>query len=103
MSIDLTCEAGIPLNRVPDLPWIRGRGDRRLHAATVHYWCAKGIRGRRLEFVQRGGTRVTTEAALLRFFQGLTEDQLASPPSHKARIRNAPPNYIIAPNGKLPS
>jgi hypothetical protein len=49
-----------------------GPGGRRLHVATVHRWCTRGIRGTRLEFVQRGGTRVTTEAALVRFFSTLT-------------------------------
>jgi hypothetical protein len=75
MKIDLTQETAITLAQVPDLPWVRGRADGRLHVATVHCWCTRGIRGHKLEFVQRGGTRVTTEAALLRFFQGLTEDR----------------------------
>jgi hypothetical protein len=76
MSIDLLREPGIPLSEVPKLPWLRGRGGRRLHLATIHRWCSRGIRGTRLEFVQRGGTRVTTEAALLRFFAGLTGGRL---------------------------
>jgi hypothetical protein len=74
MSIDLTVEPPIPLADVPRLTWLRGRGGRRLHVATVHRWCTRGIRGARLEFVQRGGTRVTTEAALVRFFRTLTFD-----------------------------
>jgi hypothetical protein len=73
MSIDLTREAPIPLVEVPKLPWIpRRRGGRRLHVATVHRWCARGLHGTKLEYLQLGGTRVTTAAALMRFFTRLT-------------------------------
>jgi hypothetical protein len=79
MAINLTHETPIPLAAVPKLGWVRGRGGKRLHVATVHRWCSHGIRGVKLEFVQRGGTRVTTEAALLRFFAQLTQLQEVEP------------------------
>ena len=70
MCIDLTVETPIPLADVPKLGWIpRRRGGRRLHVSTVHRWCGAGLRGVRLECVQLGGTRVTTEAALQRFLR----------------------------------
>jgi Protein of unknown function (DUF1580) len=71
--IDLTLEQPLPLSDVPKLDWIPlRRGGRRLHVATVHRWCTRGIRGVKLAFVQLGGTRVTTIEALLRFFNALT-------------------------------
>jgi hypothetical protein len=72
MRIDLTRETPVPLADVPKLSWIpRRRGGRRLHLSSVHRWCSRGLRGRRLEFVQLGGTRVTTVEALFRFFDSL--------------------------------
>jgi len=84
MSIDLTRERPIPLADVPKLPWLNGRRGslgidggkrprRRLHISTLFRWCQRGIRGHRLEYVQMGGTKVTTEAALQRFFARLSE------------------------------
>jgi hypothetical protein len=88
MCIDLTREPGIPLSAVARLPWLGGRGGKRLHVATVHRWCTHGIRGVRLEFVQRGGTRVTTEAALQRFFARLrTASAEATGPNDQAASR----------------
>lgn len=79
MSINITHERLIPLSQVPELPWLQdlcqqktGKRHRRLHVATVFRWAAKGVRGHRLEYLQLGGTRVTTEAALLQFFDRLT-------------------------------
>jgi hypothetical protein len=73
MDIDLTRETAVALAEVPRLPWIpRRRGGRRLHIATVHRWCSAGVRGVQLEYVQVGGTRVTTVEALVRFFASLT-------------------------------
>jgi hypothetical protein len=76
MTIDLTREPAIRLADVPKLPWLpRRRRGRRLHVATVFRWCMIGIRGHRLEYVQLGGCRVTTEAALQRFFGCLTDTE----------------------------
>lgn len=60
---------------------------RRLHIATIHRWCTRGLRGRRLEYVQLGGTRVTTEAALQRFFASLTDgrEDLPEQPDQQQR------------------
>jgi len=72
MCIDLRKEQPIRLADVPKLNWILPRRNGRpLHIATIHRWCLRGIRGVRLEFVQFGGTRVTSEAALWRFFERL--------------------------------
>jgi hypothetical protein len=87
VGIDLTHEPGIPIREVPKLKWIpRRRRGRRLHVSTVHRWCDPGIRGIRLEFVRVGGTRVTSEAALQRFF---------------ARLANNPPPTQAAVSGPL--
>lgn len=63
----------VPLSQVPDLPWIpRRRRGRKLHAATVFRWCQKGVKGVKLECWQFAGTKVTTVAALHRFFDELS-------------------------------
>jgi Protein of unknown function (DUF1580) len=83
MSIDLTREPAIRFADVSKLPWLpqRRRGQR-LHVATVFRWAQRGIHGHRLEYVQLGGCKVTTEAALRRFFERLTH--------HAQADRNAP-------------
>ena len=91
MSIDLARERAIRLADVPRLSWLplRRRG-KRLHVATVFRWCQCGIRGHRLEYVQVGGCRVTSEAALQRFFAALTgaPPELSTQTGHdKARRR----------------
>lgn len=88
MSIDLSKEPAIPLADVPKLRWLpRRRGGRRLHVSTVFRWCLRGIRGVRLEYVQAGGIRVTTEAALLRFFERLTTSETEPTKSNEGRQR----------------
>jgi hypothetical protein len=80
VSIDLTNEHAIPFAVVPKLSWIRRlygqfagerTGSARPHLATIHRWATRGLRGVRLEFAQVGGTRVTSEEALQRFFDAL--------------------------------
>jgi len=77
--IDPTRETPIPLSKVPKLPWLRDL-HRRLHVATIYRWASRGLRGHRLESLQLGGTRVTSEAALLRFFESLTENNVNNRP-----------------------
>jgi hypothetical protein len=61
----------IPFRDVPRrLP--RGRGGKRLNISTVFRWASRGVLGIRLEFVQVGGTRMTSEAGFSRFFARLT-------------------------------
>jgi hypothetical protein len=72
MRIDLSRECPIPIQDVPKLAWVTGRRGKHVNLATIYRWCTRGIRGVRLEYLQCGGTRVTTAAALLRFFAALT-------------------------------
>jgi hypothetical protein len=69
----------IRLNDVPKLAWIppRRRGSR-LAIATVHRWCSKGRNGIRLRHVSAGGTRCTTEAWLMEFFEALAGAETAA-------------------------
>jgi hypothetical protein len=70
--IDPVLEALVPLAQVPRLKWLplRQHG-KRIHLSTVYRWHQRGLNGVRLEAVQCGGTRCTTEAALIRFFNAL--------------------------------
>ena len=51
------------------LPRRRGR---KAHISKLYRWATIGCRGVRLEYVQCGGTRCTSRAALARFFERLT-------------------------------
>ena len=85
--IDPTTEQLIRLADVPKLKWLpTRRGGKRLHLSTVYRWEQQGLRGVRLEIVQAGGTRCTTEAALLRFFDSLS-NVTADPSQWKPRRR----------------
>ena len=62
----------IPLGDVPRLAWLpHRRGGKRLHVFTLIRWAPNGPRGHRPEAIRAGGTLVTTEAALRRFFERL--------------------------------
>lgn len=69
--IDIAKETPVSFNQVAkEAP--RRRAGRKCHVSTVHRWATVGIRGHKLEFIQYGGTRVTSREALQRFFDRLT-------------------------------
>lgn len=70
----------IRLSDVPKLTWLplRRRG-KRLAVSSCYRWAQRGIRGVRLETIQFGGTRCTTEAALLRFCEALSTSSPQAP------------------------
>ncbi|HEX4590297.1 MAG TPA: DUF1580 domain-containing protein [Gemmataceae bacterium] len=68
MAINLETERALRFPQAAQ--WVGRHLGRRIHVATLYRWCG-GLRGRRLEYVQVGGTRVTTVEALERFFAGL--------------------------------
>jgi hypothetical protein len=45
----------------------RLRGGRKPHYSTIWRWMEHGVRGRRLEYVQFGGQRMTSKEAIGRF------------------------------------
>ena len=72
--IDPAVEPLIRLADVPRLPWLpRRRKGKKLHISSVIRWVSPGLRGHRLEALRVGGALCTSEAALRRFFQKLTE------------------------------
>lgn len=91
--IDPTKEPLIPIGRVPKLSWLRrlhrratGENPRDIHLSTVYRWCTRGIRGVRLEYVQVGGVRATSEAAVVRFFETLTAQGRAEQGLQKDKV-----------------
>lgn len=71
--IDVNTEKLIRLSDVPKLPWLPDRpGGQLLSVQSVYMWSTRGIRGAKLETLAMGGTRCTTQAALLRFFERLS-------------------------------
>ena len=74
VSIDPTHEQLLSLSQAAKLAWLPiRRGGRRPCVATLWRWCLQGSHGIRLESIVAGGVRCTTEAALRRFFDRLTE------------------------------
>jgi hypothetical protein len=49
----------------------RRRGGRRVNTATLYRWASHGCRGVKLETIQIGGTKCTSQEALRRFFNRL--------------------------------
>src|SRR5947209_7135512 len=68
MAISLAHEQ--PLRPTLAARWVGRRLRRPVHVSTIYRWM-NGLRGRRLEYVQCGGTRVTSVEALERFFSDL--------------------------------
>jgi hypothetical protein len=90
--IDTQNETLIRLADIPRLKWLPLRKSGcRLHLSTIYRWQQRGLNGIRLETVQVGGTRCTTEAALLRFFAALQDDESAasSIPISQSRLARA--------------
>ncbi len=88
MSVDLNANTIVPLSaaarRLPPI-----RGDKPPHYLTVLRWATKGIKMPRgepivLESFFLGGTRVTTFAALERFFERLSDRREAASPGSVA-------------------
>lgn len=44
----------------------------RVHVSTLHRWRLRGVRGIKLETMMRGGVRMTSMAALERFFVAIS-------------------------------
>lgn len=57
-------------------------GGRKPSQHTLYRWYASGLRGIRLETMKRGGTRVTSEEAVARFFERLADDGQAELPAN---------------------
>lgn len=72
--IDVKREKLIRLADVPTkLHWLAdGPNGKAVSLQTLYMWSTRGVRGVRLETLAQGGTRCTTEAALLRFFNKLS-------------------------------
>jgi len=80
--IDLTQETLISLRDVPKRLPPRSNG-KRLHISAVYRWLLRGVRGHRLESIRIGGTTYTSEEALQRFADRLSQPR-TSPSSNIA-------------------
>ncbi len=74
-------EPPLTLAEATKLPWLKGRGGKRPHVATLHRWVARGVRGHKLETFSMGGQRVTSEARLKKFFAELSDAPAPAPTS----------------------
>jgi hypothetical protein len=87
-------ETPIPLADVPrTVPWLKRPGGKAPHVSSVFRWTLRGIRGHKLEVLRIGGTLCTSENALKRFFNAITDAGTATPrvgrPSSKKRVERA--------------
>lgn len=74
--IDPKAEKLIHLSDVPSLDEVPRRKERSVHRTTVYAWANRGVRGVKLEIVQRGGQKFTSVEAVLRFFERIAEPRL---------------------------
>src|SRR5688572_4003860 len=70
----LTLAQAAKLKKLP-----RRRGDRPIHISTLIRWAKHGIGGIRLETIRVGSTLCTSEPAILRFFERLTDTPESAP------------------------
>jgi hypothetical protein len=63
------------------------------HAATLYRWASRGVRGIRLEIIRVGGRTCTSEEALARFFERLSQDPrsvaISVPDASRRTLREA--------------
>jgi hypothetical protein len=88
MAIDPVTEETFPLNHAPERLHFRKEG-RPVCVQTVWRWALKGLRGIKLETLKIGGIRVTSEAALRRFFAAVNDAGSPPEPDHAAQHRQA--------------
>jgi hypothetical protein len=66
----------IRLMEVPKLNWLPGRKQgERINISTIIRWAQKGLHGIKLETLRAGGTLVTSEEAIKRFFERLSDPE----------------------------
>ena len=88
MPIDPLSETTLSLSQAARrLP--RLRAGRPVHPSTVWRWAMTGLRGIRLETAMIGGVRVTSEAALRRFFAEVGNASQLSGASSVSMMRSA--------------
>ena len=86
MSIDAQSESVFRLSDAPKrAEQIIGR---RLAVSTFYRWASRGVRGVRLEVRCLGGTRYTSEEALQRFFDAVTQESVPNAAA-QANARNS--------------
>jgi Protein of unknown function (DUF1580) len=81
--IDIKQEKLISLSTAAnDLKFRKGKP---IACSTVYRWATSGVRGVVLESLQAGGCKVTSEAAIQRFFEALQSTSRPNPPHAKRR------------------
>lgn len=76
--IDMSAESLVPLSKAAG--WVPPTRGRRVHPSTLWRWAERGVRGVNLEVVRVGGTVMTSQDALTRFFRALTDGTQAEAP-----------------------
>jgi hypothetical protein len=85
MAIDPLTEETFPFTKAARL-LPRLRNNKPVHASTLWRWAMSGVRGVRLESILIGGVRVTSPAALQRFFEQLTRLDRGDPKSTSTEL-----------------
>jgi hypothetical protein len=83
--IDMQNETIIPLHRARKLPWLKGRSGGQLDIGTIRRWALRGVRGVKLETLRIGGSVCTSEQAVVRFVERLSNPDAPHLPSHQHR------------------
>ncbi len=96
MSIDPLREDVYPLSGVPKRLRRQGRCGRPTHVSTIYRWAMHGVNGARLETIKIGGTMYTSDAALRRFFNTLTNPEAPSEPADDDRRQDRVESELAA-------
>jgi hypothetical protein len=101
MAIDLSTERPFPLAKAAKHQLFRGksRDGRSLNFSTVWRWALNGIRGVKLETVRVGNTLCTTEPAMQRFIERLSNPDagdIAETPAMRRRAHEAAVKELAA-------
>lgn len=96
---DPTTEPPLTLTEAAKLKWLKGRGGKRIHIATLHRWASAGLHGAKLETMQFGGQRVTSEERLKRFFAALSDPAPRPATRQPVNVQSARADAVLAAAG----
>src|SRR5687768_13872166 len=87
--INMRTENLIAWPKVNRHPLLRARGGKCLHPTTVERWRSRGLRGVVLESIKIGGARFTSEEAIVRFVERLSDSSLGADAPRPSDIAHA--------------
>lgn len=99
MSIDLLAEKTLSVKAAARFAArLLGEDEPTMHIATIYRWISPGIQGVCLEHARIGGRMVTSQEAIQRFSDALTQAKQVEVPISIPKVRRAVPQDIARRN-----